>query len=76
MAISYDSKNKKIVLSMYITFDETSLLRSIVSQKVERIKTKDVSQWVEVNATPPSPVGLLSVGISPGGDRVVVFDAE
>ena len=27
-----DSKNKKIVFSRYVTFDETSLLKSIVSQ--------------------------------------------
>jgi len=47
---------------------------------MERIKTKDVLQIVEVDATPPSPVGSVSVRISPdvipGEDRVAVLDAE
>ena len=47
----WDPENKKIVLSKYVTFDETSLL-STVSQQVERTKTKDVLQRVEVDATP------------------------
>ena len=41
---------------------------------MERTKTKEVSQWVEVNATPPSPVGQVSgktsPDVTPGGDRV------
>ena len=41
------------------------MLKSTVSQQVERMKTKDVSQRVEVDATPPSPVGSVSVKISP-----------
>ena len=60
-----DSENKKIVLSGYVTFDEASLLKPIVSQQMERMKTKDISQWVDVDTTPPSPVGSVSVGISP-----------
>ena len=40
----WDPKNKKIVLSQHVTFDETLLLKSTVSQQVERLKTKDVSQ--------------------------------
>ena len=47
---------------------------------MERTKTKEVSQWVEVDATPPSPVGSVSVRTSPevtsGGDHVASFDAE
>ena len=39
----WDPENKKIVLSQHVTFDETSLLKSTVSQQVERTKTKDVS---------------------------------
>ena len=73
-------KNKKIVLSKYDKFDETSLLKSTISQQVERLKTKDVSQWVEVDATPPSRVGSVSVGISPdvtpGGDHVAMKDTK
>jgi len=43
-------ENKKIVLSKHVTYDETSLLKSIIFQQVERLKTKDVSQRVEVDA--------------------------
>jgi len=39
----WDSENKNIVLSIYVTFDEASLLKSTISQQVERMKTKDVS---------------------------------
>ena len=52
-------------LSQHVTFDETSVLKSTVSQQVERTKTKEVSQQVEVDATPPSPVGSVSVKTSP-----------
>ena len=69
-----------IVLSKHVTFDETSLLKSTVSQQEERLKTKDVSQPVEVDATPPSPVGSVSVrtspDVTPSGDHVANFDAE
>jgi len=60
----WDTKNKKIVLSKYISFNETSLLNSAISQQVERLKTKDVSQQVGVDATPPPPVDSISVEIS------------
>ena len=44
------------------------------------MKTKELSQQVEVDATLPSPVGSVSVGISPGvtpgGDHVAVLDTE
>ena len=55
-------------------------MKSTVSQQVERTKTKEVSQRVEVDATPPSPVSSVSVKTSPdvtsGGDHVVRVDAE
>jgi len=44
-----------------VTFDETSVLKSTISQQVERTKTKEVSQRMEVDASPPSPVGSVSV---------------
>ena len=73
-------ENKKIVLSQHVTFDETSLLKSTVSQQVEMTKTKDVSQRVEVDATPPPTVGSVSVrtspDVTPGEDHVASFDAE
>jgi len=69
-----------IVLSKHVTFDETSLLKSIISQQVERLKTKDVSQRVEVDATPPPLVVSVSVRISsdvtPGEDHIGSFDVE
>ena len=68
------------MVSQHVTFDETSMLKSTVSQQVERMKTKKVSQRVKVDATPPSPVGSASVRISPdvtpGEDHVASFDAE
>jgi len=70
----WDPENKKIVLSKHVTFDETSLLKSTISHQVERMKTKYVSQRVEVDTTLPPPVGSVSVKISPdvtpGGDPV------
>ena len=76
----WDPENKKIVLSKYVTYDETSLLMSTVSQQVERTKIKDVSQRVEIDATLPSPVGSVSVRISldmtPSENHVASFDAE
>jgi len=47
---------------------------------VERLKTKDVSQRVEVDATSPTPVGSVSVrtspDVTPGGDHAASFDVE
>jgi len=68
------------MLSQHVTFDETLGLKSTVSQQVERTETKEVSQPVEVDATPPSPVDSVSVKTSPdvtsGGDYVARVDAE
>ena len=36
----WDPENKKIMLSRHVTFDETSVLKSTVSQQVERTETK------------------------------------
>ena len=72
-------RNKKIVLSKHVTFDETSLLKSTISQQVERLKTKDVPQRVKVDATPPPLVGSVSVrtlsDVTPS-DHIASFDAE
>ena len=59
----WDSENKKIVLSKHVAFDDASLLKSTVSQRVKRTKTKNVLQQVEVDATPLPPVGSVSVGL-------------
>ena len=50
------------------------------SQQVESMNTNKISQLVENDATPCSPVGLVSFGISlnitPGGDHVADLIAE
>ena len=56
----WDPENKKNVLSRHVTFGETSVLKSTVSQQVERTETKKGLQWVEVDATPSSPIGSAS----------------
>ena len=47
---------------------------------MERKKPKDVFQQVEVDATPPTPVGLVSIRTSLdmtlSGDHVASSDAE
>ena len=76
----WDPKDKKIVMSRNVTFGKTSVMKSTVSQQVERTETKEVSQRVEVDATPPSPVGSASVktspDVTPGGDHDTKGDAE
>ena len=61
-------------------FDETSLLKSAISQQVERLKTKDVSQRVEIDATPLPPMGSISVrtslDVTPSGDHVASLNAK
>ena len=58
----------------------TSVLKSTISQQVERTKTKEVSQRVEADVTPPSPVGSVlvrtSLDVTPGGDHVASIDVE
>ena len=76
----WDPENNKILVSQHITFDETSSLKFTVSQQVERTKTKEVSQRVKVDATPRTPVGLVSVktlpDVTPGGDHVARVKTE
>ena len=57
------------------------MVKPIVSQQVEKIKTKsEVSQRVEVDATPHCLVGSVSFWIpsvvTSGGDRVADMDTE
>jgi len=76
----WDPENKKIVMSRNVTFEETSGLKSTVSQQVERTKTKDRLHRVEVDATASSPVGLAleetSSEVTAGGDYETKIDAE
>ena len=68
------------MLRKHVTFNETLLLKSTISQQVGRLNTKEVLQQVEVDATPPTPVDSLSVGISPdvtpSGDHVAMMNTE
>ena len=47
---------------------------------MERLKTKDISQRVEGDATPQPPIGSVSVmtslDVTPDGVHVTSFDAE
>ena len=67
-------------MSKHVTFDETSLLKSTVSQRIERTKTKNNLQQVEVNATPLPLVGSVSMktspNVTPSEDQVASSDAE
>ena len=76
----WDPENKKIMLSWHVTFDETSVLKSTVSQQAERMENKEASQLMEVDATSPSPVGSISVktlpDVTPGGDHIGRVDTE
>ena len=76
----WDPEGKKIVMSRNVTFGETAVLKSTVSQQVERTETKERSQRVEVDATPSSPVGStleeISLDVTPGGYHDTKGDAE
>ena len=76
----WDPKDKKFVLSRDVTFDEASMLKSIISQQVETERTKEVSQQVESDATSPSLERLVSLEIIPkvtqGSDQVAEQDAD
>ena len=47
---------------------------------MERTKTNDISQRVEVDATPPTPVGSVLVrtspDVTPDGDHIASLDAQ
>jgi len=60
-----DPKNRKFVLSRDVTFDEASMLKSIISQQVEFERTKEVSQQVESDATSRSLEKSVSLEIIP-----------
>ena len=68
------------MLRKHVTFYEILLLKSTISQQEERLKTKSVSQRMEVDATPPPLVGTISVEISsdviPDGDHIAMMDTE
>ena len=76
----WDPEDRKLVMSRHVRFGETSVLKSTVSQQVERTKTKEGSQRVKVDATPSSPVGSaleeISPDVIPGGDHEAKVDTE
>ena len=68
----WDPKDRKFVLSRDVTVDEASTLKPIISQQVEIERTKEVSQQVESDATPPSLEKSVSLEIIPKVHRVVI----
>jgi len=76
----WDPKDKKIILSRDVTFDEASMVKTTDSQQVESEKTNRISQHVESGATPPSPDSSVSFEITPevtqGDDHVADEDAD
>ena len=57
----WDPKDKKFVLSRDITFDEPSILKPIISQRVEIEKTKGI--WQQVKSDDTSPFLEISVSL-------------
>ena len=60
-----DPKDKKFIVSTDVTFDDSSILKPIISQQMEIEKTKGVSQQVDSDATSPSLERLVSLEIIP-----------
>ena len=76
----WDLKNKKIILSMDVTFDETPMVEPTDSQQVESEKTSKISVQVESDATPPPLDRTVSFEITPdvtpGGDHIADENAD
>jgi len=76
----WDPKDKKIILSRDITFDEASIAKPTDSQRVESEKIKRIPQQIENNATPPSIDSSVSFEITPemtqGDDHIADEDAD
>ena len=72
--------DKKFVFSRDVTFDETSMLKSTISQQMEIEKIKEVSQQVESDATSPSLERSVYLEIIPtvtqDSDHVVEQDVD
>ena len=61
----WDPKDKKIVVSGDITFDEASMMKPTSFQLVESEQTKDVSQRIENDTTSRILNSLVSFEFSP-----------
>ena len=76
----WDSKDKKIILSRDVTFNEALMMKPMDSQWVESEKTYRISQQVESDATPlPLDKALLfeiTPKVTQGGDHVTDEDAD
>ena len=66
----WDPKNKEFVSSRHVTLDEALMVKPTISKQVEIMKIKsEVSQRVEVDATPHCPVGsVIPSVVTLGGD--------
>ena len=59
-----DSRERKIILSRDVTLDESSMIKTLSSQQMESDQTREISQWMESDASPPSPDGSISFRVS------------
>ena len=68
------------MLIKHVTFNGISLLKSTISQQVERLKTNEISEQVAVDTTLSPLVDSVSVGISsdvtPDRDHVTMMDTK
>ena len=60
-----DPKDKNIVVSRYVIFDEASMMKPTSSQQVESRQTKEVPQRVESDTTPHTIDSSISFEFSP-----------
>ena len=76
----WDPKDRKFVLSRDVTFDETSMLKPIISQQVKIEKIKRISQQIESDASSTSLERSVSLEIIPtvtqGSDHVADQDTD
>jgi len=70
----WDPKDKKFILSKDVTFDEASMLKPTISQKVDIEKTKGISQQAEIEKTKGISQQVESDATSPSLERLVSLE--
>ena len=70
----WDPRDKKIVISRDVTFDEAYMMRPRAPQQVEGDQTGEISQQVEDDVTPLTPESTVSIEapteVTLGGDEM------
>ena len=59
----WDSEDRKMVLSRDVTFDESSMVKTLNSQQMESDQTKGIPKRVESDASSPSSDSTVSFGV-------------